>query len=94
MTLILRPNGLAVGGGPKSYTVELPDRALAVLDKVDGKGWELTLRPGSGQIVHRGLFRTPQDVLGVLEAEFPTTTQPDPPTFRLQPGSRNSPPTP
>ena len=71
MTLILRPNGLGVDGRPKSYTVELPNRALAVLDKVDGKGWELTLRLGSAEIVQRGLFGSPYDVICLLEAEYP-----------------------
>ena len=70
MQMILRPNGSARDGGFHSYTVELPGRALAVIDKVEGKGWQLTIRPGSAQIDNRGLFGTPQDVLGVLEAEY------------------------
>jgi hypothetical protein len=70
MDMVLRPNGRAKNGGFNSFTVELPGRALAVIDKVDGKGWELTIRPGSARILPRGLFGSPQDVLCVLEAEY------------------------
>lgn len=70
MQMILRPNGSARVGGFQSYTVELPGRAVAVIDKVEGKGWQLTIRPGSAEIHNRGLFGTPQDVLSLLEAEY------------------------
>ena len=70
MDMVLRPNGNARNGGFTSFTVELPARALAVIDKVEGKGWELTIRLGSARILPRGLFGTPQDVLCVLEAEY------------------------
>jgi hypothetical protein len=70
MQMILRSNGSARAGDFQSYTVELPGRAVAVIDKVEGKGWHLTIRPGSAEIHNRGLFGTPQDVLSVLEAEY------------------------
>jgi hypothetical protein len=67
MEMILRPNGI---GTQKSYVVDLPNRAVAVLDQIDGKGWELTIRVGGGQLTHRGLFATTDDVIGLLEAEY------------------------
>jgi len=77
MDMVLRPNGSARNGGFTSFTVELPGRALALIDKVAGKGWELTIRLGSARILPRGLFGTPQDVLFVLEAEYSSSSPGD-----------------
>ena len=76
MELILKPNGRPASGEVRSYGVELPNRGLAVLDRIDGKGWELTIRPGGGVIDHRGLFSTPKDAVAVLDAEY-TISRPD-----------------
>ena len=57
-------------GEVRSYSVDLPNRGLAVLDRVDGQGWELTVRLGEGVIQSRGLFATPKDAVAVLDAEY------------------------
>jgi hypothetical protein len=75
MELILKPNGQLASGEVRSYVVELPNRGSAVLDRVDGKGWELTIRLGAGVIRHRGLFSTPHDAVTLLDAEFNRRSQ-------------------
>lgn len=42
---------------------------MALIEKVEDKGWDLSLLSGSGQITNRGLFGTPEDVLDVLIVE-------------------------
>lgn len=70
MRLTLRPNGRSSSGvEPTSYRVELPDREIAILDRVDNHGWQLTIRE-RGQAIDRGLFGTTDDVLALLEAEY------------------------
>ena len=70
MRLTLQPNGRwARTDDPASYIVELPNDASAILDRVEGKGWHLTIRH-NGSISNRGMFGSPHDVLAVLEAEY------------------------
>ena len=67
--MLLKRNG-RTEGEVRSYSVDLPDRGLAVLDRIDGQGWELTVRLGEGVIQSRGLFSTPKDAVAVLDAEY------------------------
>lgn len=70
MRLTLQPNGRSSSGyEPTSYRVELPHREIAILDRVENGGWHLTVREG-GQVIDRGLFATPDDVLALLESEY------------------------
>ena len=70
MRLTLQPNGRwALTDDPTSYIVDLPNDVKAILDRVDGQGWHLTIRH-NGSISNRGMYGSPQDVLAVLEAEF------------------------
>jgi len=70
MEIILRPNGRPVADEVRSYAVELPNRGLAVIDRIDGKGWQLTVRLSAGVIEYRGMFSTANDAVAVLEAEY------------------------
>lgn len=69
MRLSLQPNGQIARTRPHSYLVDLPNGASAILDAVDGKGWQLTIRE-DGTVNDRGVFATTADALAVLEAEF------------------------
>ena len=74
MRLTLQPNGRPSSGvEPTSYRVELPDREIAIVDRVENLGWQLTVRD-RGQVIDRGLFATTYDVLALLEAEYPPQT--------------------
>jgi len=70
MRLSLQPNGkLARGSEPTSYIVHLPHSAFAILDRVDGQGWHLTIRR-DGSIINRGMFANKEDILTLLEDEY------------------------
>jgi hypothetical protein len=43
---------------------------VAILQRVAGRGWAMTVVHGPGQRYDRGLFATPHDALMVLAAEF------------------------
>lgn len=70
MRLTLQPNG---GSGrrhePTSYIVELPGSDSAVIDRVEGQGWHLTIRR-HGNVINRGLFGSTHDILALLDAEY------------------------
>jgi hypothetical protein len=70
MRLTLQPNGQLAHGQGHSYLVALPHDATAILDLIGGKGWHLTVRRQDGQVIDRGLFGAPDDILEVLRAEY------------------------
>ena len=75
MAFYLKPNGLRPDGAIRSYTIALPNNALAILDHIVNRGWELTIRLGNAKTEARGLFATPHDIVCVLEVEFPYSLQ-------------------
>ena len=75
MAFVLNPHSREADGSIVSYTVALPNNAMAVIERVVDKGWELTIRRGNAQHEARGLFGTPRDILCVLEVEFPYSLQ-------------------
>jgi len=75
MAFTLKPHSFQADGSIRSYTVALPNNAMAVIDRVVDKGWQLTIRIGNAQPEARGLFGTPHDILCVLEVEFPYSLQ-------------------
>ena len=55
----------------RSYTAHLPDGSAALVEKVEGHGWVLTLRYSDGMVVtQHGLFETLEEVVRVLEAQY------------------------
>jgi hypothetical protein len=69
MRLTLQPNGRFAHGQAHSYLVALPHDAMAILDLVGGQGWQLTIRQ-DGKAIDRGLFRSPDDIVELLRAEY------------------------
>jgi hypothetical protein len=70
MEITLHPNGRSQAGPPHSFVVALPEGATAILDKITGKGWQLTVRHQHGRLTNRGLFGTPYDIQALLQAEY------------------------
>jgi len=75
MAFVLKPHSREADGSIGCYTIALPNNALALIDRVVDKGWELTIRNGDKQLEGRGLFGTPHDIVCVLEVEFPYSLQ-------------------
>jgi hypothetical protein len=70
MRLTLQPNGQpARGSEPTSYIVHLPQNESAILDRVDGQGWHLTIRR-DGKIINRGIFASEHEILTLLKDEY------------------------
>ena len=75
MKIRLIPNG---NPPVHSYIAHLPDGSTAILDQVQGHGWVLTLRYADGTLLKQhGLFGTPEDIVGVLEAEYYSQKPPE-----------------
>jgi hypothetical protein len=75
MAFVLKPHSHQADGSVLSYTVALPNNAIALIDRVVDKGWELTIRTVNAKLEERGLFGTPHDILCLLEVEYPYSLQ-------------------
>ena len=70
MRLTLQPNGRETRRhDPTSYIIDLPGNESAILDRIEGRGWHLTIRRG-GTVVNRGIFGSPHDIVTLLDAEY------------------------
>jgi hypothetical protein len=78
MRLTLQPNGRETPRhDPTSYIIDLPGHESAILDRIEGGGWHLTILRG-GVAVNRGVFGSPHDILTLLDVEyFPDDSFPD-----------------